>query len=136
MADEEATRDRRLVSSGSPYEPLIGFSRAVALGHHVVVSGTAPVMPDGADPPGDAYGQAKRIIEIIAAALTEADASLQDVVRTRTYLLRSEDWEGAARAHAEAFAHVRPASTMVVVDGFLDPRWLVEMEADAILPDQ
>jgi enamine deaminase RidA (YjgF/YER057c/UK114 family) len=125
---------RRLVSSGSPYEPVIGFSRAVVHGHHVQVSGTAPVMPDAADPPGDAYGQARRVLEIIGQALEEAGASLRDVVRTRTYLIRVEDWEDVGRAHGEAFADVRPASTMVVVAGFLDPRWLVEMEADAILP--
>lgn len=127
---------RRLVSSGSPFEPVIGFSRAVVDGHHVSVSGTAPVMPDGADPPGDAYGQAARVLQIIAAALSEAGSSLQDVVRTRMYLVRAEDWEDVARAHGEAFANIRPASTMVVVTGFLDPRWLVEMEADAILPDR
>lgn len=124
---------RRLVSSGSPYEPVIGFSRAVVDGHHVHVSGTAPVMPDSADPPGDAYGQARRVLEIIAHALDEAGASLRDVVRTRTYLVRAEDWEDVGRAHGEAFANIRPASTMVVVAGFLDPRWLVEMEADAVL---
>jgi enamine deaminase RidA (YjgF/YER057c/UK114 family) len=127
---------RRLVSSGSPFEPVIGFSRAVVDGHHVSVSGTAPVMPDGADPPGDAYGQAVRVLEIVAGALSEAGSSLQDVVRTRTYLVRAEDWEDVARAHGEAFANIRPASTMVVVTGFLDPRWLVEMEADAILPER
>jgi enamine deaminase RidA (YjgF/YER057c/UK114 family) len=126
---------RQFVSSGSPYESVIGFSRAVVDGHHVHVSGTAPVMPDAADPPGDAYGQARRVLEIIAQALEEAGASLRDIVRTRTYLVRVEDWEDVGRAHGEAFADVRPASTMVVVAGFLDPRWLVEMEADALLPD-
>ncbi|HEX9375635.1 MAG TPA: RidA family protein [Actinomycetota bacterium] len=131
MAEER----RRLVSSGSPYEPVIGFSRAVVDGHHVSVSGTAAVMPDGADPPGDAYGQAVRVLEIILGALAEAGARPEDVVRTRTYLLRTEDWEDVARAHGEVFARIRPASTMVVVTGFLDPRWLVEMEADAVLPD-
>ncbi len=126
---------RRLIASGSPYEPVIGFSRAVVQGHHVSVSGTAPVMPEGADPPPDAYGQTKRVLEIISGALADAGAQPNDVVRTRTYLLRAEDWEEVGRAHGETFAEVRPASTMVVVSGFLDPRWLVEMEADAILPD-
>jgi enamine deaminase RidA (YjgF/YER057c/UK114 family) len=125
--------ERRRIASGSPYEPVIGFSRALVAGHHVSVAGTAPLMPDGADPPPDAYGQARRVLEIIAAALGEAGAGPEHVVRTRTYLTRPEDWEEVGRAHGEVFADVRPASTMVVVTGFLDPRWLVEMEADAIL---
>ena len=86
---------RRLIASGSPFEPLIGFSRAVVDGHHVVVSGTAPVMPDGGEPPADAYGQAKRALEIIVAALAEAGAGPEHVVRTRTYLTDAADWEGA-----------------------------------------
>lgn len=125
---------RTTISSGSPYEPVIGFSRAVVAGHHVSVAGTAPLMPEGAEPPADAYGQAKRVLEIILAALAEGGAGSKDVVRTRTYLTRAEDWEEVGRAHGEVFAHVRPASTMIVVSGFLDPRWVVEMEADAILP--
>ena len=125
---------RRLITSGSPFEPVIGFSRAVVEGHHVVVAGTAPIMPDGGDPPADAFGQARRVLEIILAALAEAGAGPEHVVRTRTYLTDVADWEAAGRAHGEVFAEVRPASTMVVVSGFLDPRWVVEMEADAILP--
>ncbi len=127
--------DRRRVASGSPYEPVIGFSRAVVAGNHVSVSGTAPIMPDGVEPPGDAYGQARRCLEIIVEALREAGASLEDVVRTRCYLVAAEDWEAVGRAHGEVFAGVRPASTMVVVTGFLDPRWRVEMEADAVLDE-
>lgn len=125
--------DRRRISSGSPYEPMIGFSRALVAGHHVSVAGTAPVMPDGGAPPSDAYGQARRVLEIILAALAEAGAEPGDVVRTRTYLVRARDWEQVGKAHGEVFGDVRPASTMVVVSGFLDPRWVVEMEADAIL---
>ena len=125
---------RRLIASGSPYEPVIGFSRAVVDGRHVSVSGTAPVMADGGDPPADAYGQARRVLEIVVAALAQADAGPEHVVRTRTYLTDAEDWEEVGRAHGEVFAGVRPASTMVVVSGFLDPRWVVEMEADALLP--
>lgn len=125
--------DRRRISSGSPYEPMIGFSRALVAGHHVSVAGTAPVMPDGGEPPSDAYGQARRVLEIILAALAEAGAEPGDVVRTRTYLVRARDWEQVGKAHGEVFGDVRPASTMVVVSGFLDPRWVVEMEADAIL---
>jgi enamine deaminase RidA (YjgF/YER057c/UK114 family) len=126
---------RRLIASGSPFEPVIGFSRAVVDGRHVSISGTAPVMVDGGDPPADAYGQTKRVLEIIAAALAEAGAGPEHVVRTRTYLTNADDWEEVGRAHGEVFAGVRPASTMVVVSAFLDPRWVVEMEADALLPD-
>ena len=125
---------RRLVASGSPYEPVIGFSRAVVDGRHVSVSGTAPVMPDGGDPPPDAYEQTRRVLEIIVAALAEAGAGPEHVVRTRTFLTSAKDWEEVGRAHGEVFAEVRPASTMIVVSAFLDPRWVVEMEADALLP--
>jgi enamine deaminase RidA (YjgF/YER057c/UK114 family) len=130
------TLPRRLIGSGSPFEPVIGFSRAVVDGHHVAVAGTAPIMPDGGDPPADAFGQARRVLEIILAALAGAGAGPEHVVRTRTYLTDVADWEAAGRAHGEVFAEFRPASTMVVVSGFLDPRWRVEMEADAILPGQ
>jgi enamine deaminase RidA (YjgF/YER057c/UK114 family) len=128
--------ERRRISSGSPYEPVIGFSRAVVCRHHVSVAGTAPIMPGGAEPPADAYGQARRVLEIILGALQEAGAGAQDVVRTRTYLTRADDWEEVGRAHGEVFADVRPASTMIVVSGFLDPRWVVEMEADAIVSER
>ena len=124
---------RRLIASGSPFEPVIGFSRAVVEGHHVLVAGTALIMPDGGEPPPDVFGQARRVLEIIVAALGEAGAGPEHVVRTRTYLTDARDWEEAGRAHGEVFADVRPASTMIVVSGFLDPRWRVEMEADAIL---
>ena len=125
--------ERRRVGSGSPYEPVIGFSRAIVAGLHVSVAGTAPIMPDGGKPPSGAYEQAARCLEIIVEALREAGASAADVVRTRTYLVDAADWEEVGRAHGEVFADVRPASTMVVVTGFLDPRWKVEMEADAIV---
>ncbi len=128
--------ERRLIASGSPYEPVIGFSRAVVSGHHVAVSGTAPVMPDGADPPADAYGQTRRALEIVLAALERAGAGPEHVVRTRTYLVDAMDWEEVGRAHGEVFADVRPASTMVVVRALLDRRWRVEIEADALLPDE
>ena len=126
---------RRLVSSGSPFEPTIGFSRAVRDGRHVFVAGTCAVMPDGREPPGDAYGQAKRCLEIIAAALAEAGAEPEHVVRTRAFLLDARDWEAVGRAHGEVFHDVRPASTMLVVSALLDPRWVVEIEADALLPE-
>jgi enamine deaminase RidA (YjgF/YER057c/UK114 family) len=125
--------DRQRIPSGSPYEPVIGFSRAIVVGDRVFVSGTAPVMPDGAEPPVDPYGQAKRCLEIIVEALRAAGAGPEDVVRTRTYLVDTADWEEVGRAHGEVFVDVRPASTMVVVSGLLDPRWRVEMEADAVI---
>jgi enamine deaminase RidA (YjgF/YER057c/UK114 family) len=125
--------ERKLIASGSPFEPVIGFSRAVVAGDHVCVSGTAPVMPEGAQPPTDAYGQMRRCLEIVQAALREAGAGFEHVVRTRTYLVAAEDWKDVGRAHGEVFATIRPASTMVVVTGFLDPRWRVELEVDAIL---
>jgi len=124
---------RRNVSSGSPYEPVIGFSRAVAAGHHVVVAGTAPIVAGG-EPPADAYGQARRCLEIILEALYELGAGPEHVVRTRSYLVRVADWEPVGRALGEVFGAIRPASTMVVVAGLLDPSWLVEIEADAVLP--
>jgi enamine deaminase RidA (YjgF/YER057c/UK114 family) len=123
--------ERRHVSSGSPYEPAVGYSRAVRVGPHVHVSGTCAVMPDGGDPPEDAYGQARRCLQIIAEALFEAGVTLDDVVRTRIYLVDRDDSEEVGRAHHEFFGEVRPASTMVVVAGIVDPRWKVEIEADA-----
>jgi enamine deaminase RidA (YjgF/YER057c/UK114 family) len=127
--------NRRLIPSGSPYEPVVGFSRAVRVGHHVSVAGTAPIMPDGGEPPTDPYGQAKRCFEIIATALGEAGASVADIVRTRVYIVKAEDWEEVGRAHGEVFADVRPANAIIVVRGFVDPRWLVEVEADAIVDE-
>jgi enamine deaminase RidA (YjgF/YER057c/UK114 family) len=123
---------RRLISSGSPYEPVAGFSRAVVVGRHVHVAGTAPVMPDGAAPPDGAYEQARRCFTIILEALAEAGGRPEDVVRTRMFVTSPEHWDGVARAHGEVFASIRPAATCVVTQ-LLDPRWLVEIEADAIL---
>jgi enamine deaminase RidA (YjgF/YER057c/UK114 family) len=125
--------DRRLISSGSPYEPIVGYSRAVVVGDRVFVSGSAPIMPDGADPPADSYAQAKRCLEIIAKALEEAGGSLADVVRTRTYLAPDAEFEPIGRAHGEAFSNVRPANTTVFVHALVDPRWLVEIEVEAVL---
>ena len=116
-----------------PLEQTFGYSRAVVAGDRVFVSGTAPVMPDGADPPIDAYGQARRCLEIVVAALAEASAGPEDVVRTRMYLTRAEDIDEVGRAHGEVFGDVRPATTGVVVAALFDPRWLVEIEADAII---
>ncbi|MEO8291438.1 MAG: RidA family protein, partial [Gaiellaceae bacterium] len=125
--------ERRLISSGSPYEAVVGFSRAVRVGEHVYLAGTAPVMPEGGDPPADAYGQARRCFEIIAAALEDAGASLADVVRTRVYLVRVEDFEEVGRAHGEVFSDIRPANTTLLAGGLVDSRWLVEIEAEAVV---
>ena len=103
------------------------------VGEHVYVAGTAPVMPDGAEPPADSYGQTRRCFEIIGAALDQAGASFADVVRTRVYLVRAEDFEGVGRAHGEIFGEVRPANTTLLAGGLLDPRWLVEIEAEAVV---
>lgn len=120
------------VSSGSSYENVIGFSRAVRVGDRVVVSGTAPIWPDGSVDP-DPEKQAARCLEIIVAALVKAGAAPAHVIRTRTYLIDAADGEAVARAHRRVFGGIRPASTMVVVSGFLDERWKVEMEAEAQL---
>ena len=124
---------RRLVPAEGPFAPVVGYSRAVRVGPHVFVAGTAPIMPDGAEPPTDPYGQAKRCLEIIEQALSDAGASLGDVVRTRVYLVNTDDFDGVARAHGEAFAEVRPANTTLAVKEFVDPRWLVEIEVDAVV---
>jgi hypothetical protein len=123
---------RRRVSSGSPFEPRIGFSRALRTGDRVLVSGTGPVMADGGCPE-TTLEQARRCWEIVRLALEEAGASVADVVRTRTLLTPQADAEGAMTAHGELFADVRPASTMLVVHALLDPRWTVEVEAEASL---
>ena len=123
---------RRLVSSGSPYESTIGFSRAVRVGDVVAVSGTAPVWPDGRVDP-DPLVQARRCWEIALGALAEAGGRPEHVVRTRQFLVDRSYEAAATQAHGEVFVDIRPASTMVVVAGLLDPRWLVECELDAII---
>lgn len=124
--------DRTRVSSGSPYEVPIGFSRAMRVGDRVVVAGTAPVWPDGEVDP-DPEVQATRCLAIITDALGALGASLADVVRTRMYLTDPADWEAVGRAHGHVFRDVRPAATMVVVTALLDPRWKVEIEAEAVI---
>jgi enamine deaminase RidA (YjgF/YER057c/UK114 family) len=124
--------DRTNISSGSSYEPIIGFSRAVRIGHRVMVAGTAPVWPDGSCD-ADPAAQTRRCLEIILAALREAGAGPQHVVRTRMYMTNAADWEAIGRAHGEVFGEVRPAATMVVVAALLDPRWKVEIEAEAMV---
>lgn len=125
--------ERRLISSAQPLEQRYGYSRAVVAGDRVWVSGTVATMPDGGDPPPDAYGQARRALEIVVAALAEAGAGPVDVVRTRVFVTSPDHLPDVMRAHAEVFGDARPATTGLVVQ-LLDPRWLVEIEADAILP--
>jgi enamine deaminase RidA (YjgF/YER057c/UK114 family) len=128
---------RKLISSGSPYEPKVGISRAVRVGNVIAVSGTAPLGSDGRTVGiGDAGAQTRRCLEIIAGALEKAGASLRQVVRTRTLLVRIEDWEAVAAVHGEFFGQIRPASTIMQVSRFIDPDWLVELEADAIVDDE
>jgi enamine deaminase RidA (YjgF/YER057c/UK114 family) len=124
--------ERQRISSGSPFEPTIGFSRAVRVGNQVVVSGTGPVWPDGSCPDDPAL-QARRCFDIIAAALADAGAAMADVVRTRMFLTATADAEAVGAVHGELFGQSRPAATMVVVAGLLDPRWRVEIEADAVI---
>ena len=125
--------ERRRIGSGSAWEERGGYSRAVVAAGHVFVAGTAPIMPGDADPPSDPYGQACRCLEIVAAALADAGCGLEHVVRTRLLMTDPSHAPEILRAHGEAFGEARPACTGMVV-GLLDPRWLVEIEADAVLP--
>jgi enamine deaminase RidA (YjgF/YER057c/UK114 family) len=125
--------ERRRIAGHSPHEPIVGYSRALRAGRHVFVSGTAPIPGDGGDPPEGAYAQTKLCLELVLAALAEAGARVEHVVRTRVYLARAVDHVEAGRAHGETFGAIRPASTMVAVGELLDPRWLVEIEAEALV---
>jgi enamine deaminase RidA (YjgF/YER057c/UK114 family) len=125
--------EHRLVFSGNPYEGIWGHSRAVRVGDHVSVSGTAPIPSDGSEPPSDAYGQTRLCLQIILKALGELGSRAEDVVRTRVYGTRADIFDDVARAHREVFGHISPASAFVVIKELADPRWLVEVEADAIV---
>ena len=126
--------DRKRVSSGSPYESSIGFCRAIRVGDRIIVSGTGPIAPDGSSASvGDAYGQAKRCLEIIKTAVEEAGGELSDIVRTRQFVTDVSVWEEVGRAHGAYFGEIQPASTMVVVKGLVREEWLVEIEAEAIV---
>ena len=124
---------RRLISGHSPYEPIVGYSRAVVAGDRVHVAGTAPIPGDGSPPPEDPYEQARLCLQIIGKALEQAGTGLGNVVRTRVYITDPAHFEGVGRAHGEVFSDVRPANTTVVA-ALLDPAWKVEIEVEAVLP--
>jgi enamine deaminase RidA (YjgF/YER057c/UK114 family) len=124
---------RQLISSGSPYEPTVGISRAVRVGSIIAVSGTAPLLDGKTVGAGDPAAQARRCLEIIKAALEQAGSSLDQVVRTRTLLTRIDDWQAVAAVHGEYFGAIRPANTIMQVTRFIDPDWLIEFEADAVV---
>jgi enamine deaminase RidA (YjgF/YER057c/UK114 family) len=135
MRAVKETRTLRRVRSASPYEGLFGFSRAIRRGSRIAVSGTAPLDRNGETVEGDTYEQAKRCLEIILEAVRELGGDLDDIVRTRVFLVDHADWEAVGRACGETFGEVFPAATLVVVKGLLDPRWKVTIEADAELAD-
>ncbi len=133
---EKNCMKRTNISSGSPFESIAGFSRAVRIGNIICVAGTAPIAADGSTAaPGDAYGQTKRCFEIMQQAITEAGGSIQNVVRTRIMMTDISLWKEATKAHGEIFASIRPVCTLVEVSGLIEKDWLVEIEADCILPE-
>jgi enamine deaminase RidA (YjgF/YER057c/UK114 family) len=124
---------RQLISSGSPYEPKVGISRAVRVGSIIAVSGTAPLLDGKTVGRGDPAAQARRCLDIIKEALERAGSSLDQVVRTRTLLTKIDDWQAVAAVHGEYFGEIRPANTIMQVSRFIDPDWLIEFEADAVV---
>jgi enamine deaminase RidA (YjgF/YER057c/UK114 family) len=133
VRDTSPVMERRRISGTSPYEPIMGYCRAVVAGNMVYVAGTAPIPPDGSPPPAGSYEQTRLCLEIVGRALEQAGASFEDVVRTRISITDPEHLEGVARAHGEVFAEIRPVNTTVVT-GLMDPRWTVEIDVDAVLP--
>ncbi len=125
---------RKNITYGQKLEKLIGFSRAVRIGNVIAVTGTAPIAQDGSvSNPGDVYGQAKRCLEIVKDVIEQAGGSLSDVIRTRILLTEMNTWKDAAKAHGEFFSEIMPACTFVEVSRFINPEWLIEIEADAVL---
>jgi enamine deaminase RidA (YjgF/YER057c/UK114 family) len=123
----------RRISGYGPFEPVMGYSRAVVAGDHVYVAGTAPIPRDGGDPPEGAYEQMRLCLEIVAGALEQAGARMEEVVRTCVYLTRADAFDEMARAHGETFRDIRPVNTTVIISGLVDPRWLLELDVVAIL---
>jgi len=129
--------ERKNVSTGSPYEPIVGISRAVRIGNVIAVAGTAPLGPDGKTVGvGDPQQQARRCFEIARAALEKLGAGMEDVIRTRILLTRIEDWRAVAEVHGEFFRNIRPVNTIMQVSRFIDPEWLIETEVDAVVKSQ
>jgi enamine deaminase RidA (YjgF/YER057c/UK114 family) len=127
--------ERRIVPAVSPFAEAAGYSRVVRVGAHAFVAGTAPIMPGDADPPPDAYGQTRRCLQIAIEALADAGVLVDHVVRTRIMLVRADDFPEIARAHGEFFRDVQPVNTSYVVAALLDPRWLLEIELEAVVPE-
>jgi enamine deaminase RidA (YjgF/YER057c/UK114 family) len=125
--------ERLTIAGHSPFEATVGYSRAVRVGPHVFVAGTAPIAADGSDPPEDAYGQMRLCLDIVLGALANAGARAEDVVRTRIFLIDAREFDEIGRAHGEVFGEIRPASAAIVVKALLDPRWHVEIEVDALI---
>lgn len=123
---------KQRVSSGSPLEPVLGFSRAVRTGSQIMVAGTAPIEPDGSTTPGDAAAQMERCCAIIAQAIADLDGRIEDTVRTCIYLTDRADFEAVAKVHGKWFGSARPATTTLIVSGFIRPEWRVEIEAEVM----